>query len=316
MNPDILRNTDFQRQGNGVAIVTAKDGRIWWIGGMGKYIWVGTGENIVFPYDPVTDQWPKVTAYEVKSQGGGGFYRRTTYHTNIPPMHERRINHQAVVTSDGRIYVMGGYRLESKEDPDPVLKLHAVSNTMECYDPQTNSWEYKKPLSSVRMRFAAVVGPDDKIYVFGGAEGMANIDATPVLNTTEVYDPKTDSWTLRKPMPESREAHAAVLGSDGKIYVIGGASSVPTPPLNDVFIYDPVQDSWARGPKMKVPRAVLAAVATPDGKIYAIGGTDIGAYSGRKKLNFFLPKDHEFYTGKVQDTVEVLDISPSSGANP
>ena len=206
--------------------------------------------------------------------------------------------------------------MESNEDPDPVLKLHAVSNTMECYDPRTNSWEYKKPLSSVRMRFAAVVGPDDKIYVFGGAEGMANIDATPVLNTTEVYDPKTDSWTLRKPMPESREAHAAVLGSDGKIYVLGGASSVPTPPLNDVFIYDPLFDSWTRGPKMNVPRAVLAAVATPDGKIYAIGGTDIGAYSGRKKLNFFLPKEHEFYTGKVQDTVEVLDISPSSGANP
>jgi hypothetical protein len=54
----------------------------------------------------------------------------------------------------------------------------------------------------------------------------------------------------------------------------------------------------------------VAAVATPDGKIYAIGGTDIGAYSGRKKLNFLhLPKVHEFYTGKVQDTVEVLDIS-------
>jgi hypothetical protein len=53
----------------------------------------------------------------------------------------------------------------------------------------------------------------------------------------------------------------------------------------------------------------LAAVATPDGKIYAIGGTDVGAYEGKESVNTFLPQSLETYTGKVQDTVEVLDIS-------
>ena len=59
---------------------------------------------------------------------------------------------------------------------------------------------------------------------------------------------------------------------------------------------------------MNLPRAVLAAVATPDGKIYAIGGTDVGAYENKAKLNKLLPGKFEFYTGKVQDSVEVLDI--------
>jgi hypothetical protein len=50
-------------------------------------------------------------------------------------------------------------------------------------------------------------------------------------------------------------------------------------------------------------------VATPDGKIYAIGGTDVGAYGkSRNEINFFLPEKLKLYTGKVQNTVEVLDI--------
>ncbi len=60
---------------------------------------------------------------------------------------------------------------------------------------------------------------------------------------------------------------------------------------------------------MNIPRSTLAAVATPDGKIYAIGGTDAGAYKTREKLNFFLPKKAELYSGKLQKTVEVLDLN-------
>jgi hypothetical protein len=62
---------------------------------------------------------------------------------------------------------------------------------------------------------------------------------------------------------------------------------------------------------MNYPRSTLAAVATPDAKIYAIGGTDVEAYKGLETLNFFLPENVEFSTGRVQDTVEVLDISKS-----
>ncbi|HDS16194.1 MAG TPA: hypothetical protein ENN66_06210 [Proteobacteria bacterium] len=76
----------------------------------------------------------------------------------------------------------------------------------------------------------------------------------------------------------------------------------------DVFIYDPVADTWEEGPSLNLPRSTLAAVSTPDGKIYAIGGTNAGAYSSTKSLiNAFLSQEKEHYTGRVQDTVEVLD---------
>ena len=227
-------------------------------------------------------------------------------------MHERRIDHEAVVTADGRIFVMGGRRRERFEDSHGNVKggNYLVSNTMECYDPETNKWEYRKPMTFKRFLFAAVVGPDDKIYTFGGGQKMAQNGKRQVFDTTEVYDPKTNTWLYRTPMPEPRFAHCGVLGADNRIYIMGGSEGDRhDPPTKDVFIYDPINDSWDTGPSMNLPRSTLAAVATPDGKIYAIGGTDVGAYKSKQKLNFFLPEEKELYTGMVQDTVEVLNIS-------
>jgi len=170
-------------------------------------------------------------------------------------------------------------------------------------------WEYISPMPHGRLGHDSTVGMDGKIYVFGGREWIAADKGAPFLDTVEVYDPKTDTWSKRSPMPEPRNAHAAVLAADGKIYVIGGSKAYRDTPLKTVLIYDPVKDSWSKGPDMNVPRSLVSAVATPDGKIYAIGGTDVGAYPKKEQFNFFLPEKAELYTGRVQETVEVLDIN-------
>jgi N-acetylneuraminic acid mutarotase len=130
-----------------------------------------------------------------------------------------------------------------------------------------------------------------------------------IFDFVEVYDPDKDEWSSRRPMPDPRIGHAGVLGSDGKMYIMGGTSVKHGPPLKDVRIYDPIKDRWEKGPSMNCARTGLAAVSTPDGKIYAIGGTDVGAHRAKESANFLLPKNLEFYTGKVQDTVEVIDIT-------
>ncbi len=321
---DWIRKTDFQRTGVGVDAVAAKDGRIWWIGGSGpwKPFTGGPAENIVLPYDPARNAWIDVTT---RVHWHGHRPPEAIYHTKVPPMHERRMDARAVTASDGKVYVMGGWRrlggdwrltyfmagpriVERKYERPAKDEGRAVSDTMECYDPRTNKWEYRKPLSSPRMEFAAAIGPDNKIYVFGGFAGWAQDKSTPVLATTEVYDPKTDTWSERKPMPEPRVFDTAVYAANGKIYVIGGQRSLHSPPLASVLIYDPVKNSWKRGPSMNVPRGSPAAVATPDGKIYVIGGTSVGAYPMRKKVNWFLPRGDQLDAGKVLASAEVLNV--------
>jgi hypothetical protein len=306
--PTKIYETNLFRQGNGVAITKFKNDSILWLGGQS---FVSDIENIILPYNIQNDSWPKAMEKEMD----GGSWRKTLYDTEIPPMQEPRRDHRAVTASDGKIYVLGGWRLEKVGvRPDKKTydkKIEVVSKTMECYDPATNKWEYKKPLRRERMDFAAVVGKDDKIYVFGGAAGMVNESQTPILNTVEVYDSQTDSWSFRKPMPAKLSGHYAVLAADNRIYIMGGAEIFERP-ISSVYIYDTEKDVWERGPDMILARDILAAAATPDGKIYAIGGTDVGAYENKAQwehLTEIIPENElGDYTGKVQDTVEVLDI--------
>jgi N-acetylneuraminic acid mutarotase len=302
-----IRNTNLQRKGDGVAIVTGKDGRIYWLGGQGK--WVGFGEDIVLPYDPVSGRWPEVTTERIY-YSSCSYGDKTIYQTDMPPMKERRMDHEAAVTSDGRIFVMGGRQFEQHEDSYGNVKggPQHVLDTVECYDPRTNTWEYRKPMTIKRFLFAAVTGPDDRIYTFGGSGEFVPNKSRKTFDATEVYDPKTDTWSCRSSMPEPRYSHAGVLGADGRIYILGGSKGEREPPVKNVFIYDPAEDRWSGGPCMNIHRSTLAAVATPDGKIYAIGGTDVGAYKKQENLNIFLPQEKHLYTGKVQETVEVLDI--------
>jgi hypothetical protein len=310
-----LYDTDLWRQGNGLAIALTGN-QIFWTGGQS---FGGSTENNVLSYDLITDKWPKKIHKNVlNSSAPKPFWeydQREMYQTDIPPMQEPRRDHRAVTTSDGKIYVLGGWHKEkavNKWGDIYDTGKDIVSKTMESYDPKTNKWEYKKPLSRERMLFAVVAGKDDKIHVFGGVAGFALDKQVPILNTVEVYDPKTDSWLFRKPMPVKLSGHCAVLAADNKIYIMGGTDLFDGPSLYTVFIYDPEKDSWEKGPDMILPRASLSAAATPDGKIYAIGGTDVEAYKDKAQwqhlTNLISADELGDYNGKVQDSVEVLDI--------
>src|ERR1700730_15348370 len=94
------------------------------------------------------------------------------------------------------------------------------------YDPATNNWTRKKPmqLPSHHVAFAAL---NDKIYAFGGFTLPYNGPPAwrPLDNAWE-YDPAADSWKALAPMPTKRGAAGAAI-VNGKIYVVGGANSLP-----------------------------------------------------------------------------------------
>ena len=57
---------------------------------------------------------------------------------------------------------------------------------------------------------------DGILYAVGGQDPSGK-----TLNTTEAYDPKTDTWTERQPMHHHRH-HLSSAVVDGKLYVNGG----------------------------------------------------------------------------------------------
>ncbi|MBM4400374.1 MAG: hypothetical protein FJ045_00305, partial [Crenarchaeota archaeon] len=92
----------------------------------------------------------------------------------------------------------------------------------------------------------------NKIYCIGGG-------------VNEVYNPATDTWETKTPMPTARASLQANV-VNGKIYLIGGN---PNNTLNEV--YDPETDSWITKTPMPTGASDYAS-AVVDNKIYVIGG--------------------------------------------
>lgn len=133
---------------------------------------------------------------------------------------------------------------------------------------RTGTWSTVAPMPTARAELAAVsVG--GKIYAIGGMVGGS------ASNVVEVYDPAANSWTTRAPLGTPRYGLAAVVGSDDRIYAIGGNyTSVSNPGASIVAeVYDPTANTWTALPSLPVGRSELAAAAVGD-KIYAIGGYD------------------------------------------
>lgn len=124
---------------------------------------------------------------------------------------------------------------------------------------------------------------DGKIFVFGGAQSLSD----PVLNSVEVYDPKSNTWSDCSNMPTAR-SHLTTSMIDGKIYAIGGTSGPPSwPGLSTVEIYDPLTDSWTKGTDMSESRLECHS-SVVNNKIYVFGGLD-DKWKGLKRVEVYDP---------------------------
>ena len=166
---------------------------------------------------------------------------------------------------DGKIYSITGYPISRIDSPGA-----------EVYDPEKNAWSLIAPFP-FPVNHSASVGYDGKIYTFGGQPN--NNLKGPFAANVWMYDPKTDTWTQRAPMPTARGATAAAV-LDGKIYVSGGR-----PPHGaDFAAYDPQTDTWETLPNLPTPRNHHTEEAV-NGKIYVIGGRPDPGYTGPKLGN-------------------------------
>ncbi|KAI8509832.1 Kelch-like H-associated protein 1 [Branchiostoma belcheri] len=194
----------------------------------------------------------------------------------------------AAAVVHGFFYVIGG----RNNSPDGNMD----SNSLEGYNPYTNSWQSYTPMSIPRNRVGVGV-IDDYIYAVGGSQGCMH------HNTVEKYDANQDKWTTVAPMKTRRigvgvavlnrllyavggfdeqrvavvtsmnvpRSGAGVVAQDHHIYAIGGYDGMSQ--LNSVEKYDINANTWEFVASMKKQRSALS-VTSFGGKIYALGGYD------------------------------------------
>jgi hypothetical protein len=172
-----------------------------------------------------------------------------------------------VATVNGKIYAIGGDTSQSYGYSfDIIGSGYSPISINEEYDPTFNFWENKSSMPTPRFSFGIAVY-QNKIYCIGGRSTggrNANGDLYDTLPTgaNEVYDPATDKWETKTPMPMARGYIQANI-VNGKIYVIDGS-------VNEV--YDPKTDKWETKtpPPYPVLYFVSTASAVANGKIYFI----------------------------------------------
>src|SRR5262249_47807014 len=88
------------------------------------------------------------------------------------------------------------------------------------------------------------------------------------LGTHEIYNPATDRWEPRAPLPTARSGIAAVV-FDGRVVVVGGEA--PRGTHSEVEAYDPQGGTWSAYPPLPTARPGLGA-AVVGGRIFVIAG--------------------------------------------
>jgi N-acetylneuraminic acid mutarotase len=187
-------------------------------------------------------------------------------------MIEARDNHTATRLQDGRVLVAGGVG-------SPINEFSAnILASAEIYDPSTRQWTATAAMLEIRAFPTALLLADGRVLVLGGS-GCSDFDGCP-LDSAELYDPTTGTWTATGSTSGGGTGRSATLLDDGTVLVVGGSdgslSEGDLAPMRVAELYNPGTGEWSTTGPLVQPREGHTATALPDGKVLVVGGTDTG----------------------------------------
>jgi len=223
------------------------DGEVMVSGGTSNgFIYPGTRSSIEL-YDPTQGQW-----------------------TLAGTMVQERVGHTATLLPSGKVLLAGGIT----NAPPPTTPFFSA----EIYDPLTGMSSPAGSMNSARVYHTATLLPDGTVLVSGGLTdhtGNVSSDGS-ATNSTEIYNPATDTWTLIGALNTARFGHRSILLPGGQILAVGGGTNESDPGLGSTELYDPTispsTGSWTLTGSMQFPRASFTATLLANGKVLVAGG--------------------------------------------
>lgn len=220
----------------GTATVLA-DGKVLLVGGWDDTWTYMTSAEI---YDPSTEVFTATTALPV---GLGG--------------------QSATRLANGNVLLTGGY----------VDGLGATTRAY-LYNPVTKTWSRTTgDMTRGHANSPAVLLPSGKVLIVGGDDG--GDPATPT-SSTELYDPRTSTFSLSGPMSIARNSARAVLLTTGKVLVTGGRTTglVEFPSASEIYTPTPLTPGkptvkWATDKRKRLVTATVNLVAGTSYKLTA-----------------------------------------------
>jgi len=146
------------------------------------------------------------------------------------PQMPHAVAYHCQVEMDGAVYVIGGI--------SGSMGHGVTQNSVYKLEQGSAEWVAASSLDTARAYHSCAV-LDSRIYVMGGSNSE---------NTTEVYDPASDTWTYGPVLPTERSWDAQAIGYGGVVYVIDGYHN------QNVYSYTPGPGAeWETLPGVNIP---------------------------------------------------------------
>jgi hypothetical protein len=135
------------------------------------------------------------------------------------------------------------------------------------------SWQGPPANVSIRFGTGSVI-LDGSVYAVGGCDTPGPSE-TP-LARVDAFTPPFDyhAWDTSPPdLATARCQTAAAVGTDGRIYSVGGKTGTTADTASTIVeTWRPGETAWRSAASMAIARAYFGLAAAPDGRIYAAGG--------------------------------------------
>jgi hypothetical protein len=162
-----------------------------------------------------------------------------TWQRSAAPAHPRHDPTLALL-QDGNVLAIGGFTISEPRTPFEA-GVETTQDTVEEYDPLTNTWRELAPLREARSYGTATVLADGEVFVDGGEHQISRLVVLHLdgqghtsyhtnivpwigdgVTSAEQYDPTANRWVSLAPMAQARSAQTTTLLDDGSLLVTGG----------------------------------------------------------------------------------------------
>jgi N-acetylneuraminic acid mutarotase len=147
------------------------------------------------------------------------------------------------------------------------------------------SWLSRAAMPTAR-RALAVATANGQIYAIGGANGSNS-----VLRTVQAYNPASNAWTTKAPIPAARQGGNGAVALNGTVYLPGGEDAAGQL-TRTLYAYNVTTNSWRARAQMPADGA-CGGSAVIAGRIYVFSGCTRSSTGGRVNAGLL----HRYHPG-------------------
>ncbi|MCW7463830.1 Kelch repeat-containing protein [Leptospira limi] len=217
-----------------------------------------------------------------------------------PNMNIARRSCVGMELDDGRKIVLGG-----RAKSGVLINGNGTLSSTEYYNSITKEFTFAPDMIYRRQEFAIVKLLDGRLLVSGGYGGKVGNPSNGSLNSTEIFDPISNTWTEGPFLTTPRQLHKMTVLPNGDVLVVGGLT--PFSPFQSISMVELIHVTTD---PFSMSVETIGNLADSRGKQSQVVSVIAGkvVITGGERSDVTGPNPSDYYARSI-DSIEIYDIS-------